>query len=61
MSSLISDLKGLLGGNNIFNNNSNNTSSGLLGSVQGKVSTLKNLGPYLLIGAAVVAVIVISK
>ena len=69
LDSLTSDLQNIIGGNNIFggsnNNNNNNTSTNpitdVFGSIKGKVDGLKNMAPMFLIGAGIIAVIVIMK
>ena len=68
LDNLTSDLQNFIGGNNIFgnnNNNNNNTSTNpitdVFGSIKGKVDGLKNMAPMFLIGAGIIAVIVIMK
>ena len=65
----LNNIFGSIGGNNIFgggsNTNNTNTSSNpvtdIFGGIKGKVDGLKNMVPMFLIGAGIVAVIVIMK
>ena len=69
LDTLTGNFNNLLSGNNIFggsnNNNNNNTSTNsitdVFGSIKGKVDGLKNMAPMFLIGAGIIAVIVIMK
>ena len=62
---LTSDFNNLfssIGGNNINNSNtSTNPVTDLFGGIKGKIDGLKNMAPMVLIGAGIVAVIVIMK
>ena len=68
LDTLTGNFNNLLSGNNIFggnNNNNNNTSTNpitdVFGSIKGKVVGLQNTAPMFLIGAGIIAVIVIMK
>ena len=54
-------LNDLLGGSSSSSNSNSDPFSGLLSNFKGNVSTLKNVGPYILIGGAAVVLIILIK
>ena len=62
LTSDFNNIFGSIGGNNINNSNtSTNPVTDLFGGIKGKIDGLKNMAPMVLIGAGIVAVIVIMK